>query len=269
MEFCRVSGLSWLCQPRLPPLPKVLRIACRSREDCTSSSPILAYIQPSDSLSVRYGLAEADMDCYAVTVRIGGGCFRVIWWESTIRRLLNLNGGSESHVPAEVPAFEEPKPAIPGPAAPVKPPLPQSFAGMNYLDVRGRRIDLTAMKAPVVVLYFWSTRDPKSIRTRTVLVRVRAISWGWGGVRRCRLGSYGGIREADRRSTRGTLAADSRQRNHSKKVPGCARKTLLHSGSEAMCDCFFLFQHRNKRSAQLHLRESTRRFDEPANRSNG
>lgn len=166
MEFRRVIRLLMAGSTVVVALAQGPPNSLPLHEDCSRLSPILAYVQPSDSLRVRYGLAGAEMDCYAVTVRIGDRSFQGHLVGVTHPAIIEFKRDIRSHVP---PTFEESKPPVPGAGAPANPPPPQSFAGLNYLDVKGRRVDLAAMKAPVVVLYFWSTRDPKSLRDTELL----------------------------------------------------------------------------------------------------
>ena len=50
-------------------------------------------------------------------------------------------------------------------AAPPEPAPPLSFAGFRATAVNGDPVDLSRRRAPNVVLYFWSARTPRGIRS--------------------------------------------------------------------------------------------------------
>ncbi len=115
--------------------------------------------------------------CYAVTVTLNGsridGFLRgtehpaVGAFDQEVR----LHAAAIPDPPP--PPLEPPKPAPSAapakavaakPAEPSPPPAPLSFAGFRAVSIDGDRVDLNAMRAPNVVVYFWSARDKRSIK---------------------------------------------------------------------------------------------------------
>jgi peroxiredoxin len=44
------------------------------------------------------------------------------------------------------------------------PPPPLSFAGFRAVDIKGNRVDFSAMRTPNIVIYFWSATDKRGIK---------------------------------------------------------------------------------------------------------
>ena len=132
-------------------------------DGCSSSAAKLARIRQSDPMQVRYSVAGDEQTCYAVTVALGNMPVRGYFLGSAHPSVAGFEREARSRVPA-VSIPEKRKADTPVSSEPAKVSAPVRFSGLRAADVRGRRVDLDAMPAPVVVLYFWSTRDPKAIK---------------------------------------------------------------------------------------------------------
>jgi len=145
-------------------------------QSCGGSETV-ASVHASDAVKVHYRMSAGSGPCYAVTVTVNGdrmdGFLRgtdhpaIAAFDQEVR----LHAAVIPEPPPPPP--DPPKPATsPTPATPVAskpapaeaPPAPLSFAGFNAVSIDGDRVDLSKMRAPNVVLYFWSARDKRSIK---------------------------------------------------------------------------------------------------------
>jgi peroxiredoxin len=134
-------------------------------EDCASPAEVVAVVQATDHVRVRYGMGGSTQICYAVTATVNGK---------------DIGGYLLGSAHPDVAAFErEARSHIP----PIPPPaplasdskdkeiqslkimdLPKSFAGLSGTSPAGGRVSLDTFNQPTVVLYFWSANDKKSVR---------------------------------------------------------------------------------------------------------
>lgn len=152
-------------------------------ESCGGSATV-ANVQASDAVKVHYRMSAGSGPCYAVTVTVSGnrieGFLRgtdhpaIAAFDQDVRlhaavipdppppppepRKPATNASPATAVAAKPAPAESPSAEPPAPAAPV------SFAGFRAVDINGRRVDLNAMHARNVVVYFWSARDRRSIK---------------------------------------------------------------------------------------------------------
>ncbi len=151
-------------------------------QSCGSGEAVAA-VRASDPVKVRYSFSTDTATCYAVTVTVEGKALDGYLLggadpEAVHPAVLAFEKEARSHVP-QIPA----PPPAPPPAAPTvastapKPPAaaspkeappetpkPLSFAGFRAVDVNGNRVDLSAKRAPNIVLYFWSAGSPAAIK---------------------------------------------------------------------------------------------------------
>ncbi len=117
--------------------------------------------------------------CYAVTVTVNGnrieGFLRgtdhpaIAAFDQDVRLHAAAIPDPPPPEPPKAAANSAPAPATaaapkPAPAEPPAPEPPLNFAGFRAVDINGNRVDLSAMHARNVVVYFWSARDRRSIK---------------------------------------------------------------------------------------------------------
>jgi peroxiredoxin len=140
---------------------------------CSSDAEKIATIQSSDPLQVGYSMAGESQMCYSVTVTVNGKAVKGYVLGAAHPTIAEFEREARTHVP-EIPPPPPPLPAAPtaqatAPAAaepkaePAK-PEPVSMAGFRGVDWRGNRVDLNAMRAQNVVVYFWSPSDKRVAR---------------------------------------------------------------------------------------------------------
>jgi len=136
-------------------------------KDCSRPDQVLAWIQTTDHVEVRYALAGNRETCYAVRTTVDGDRVEGFVIGAAHPDLAAFAREVRSQIP-EIPQPVAPPPAPPAAAAAEElaraPETPESFAGLSGLSPKGRRVSLDALAAPTVVLYFWSANDRKSIR---------------------------------------------------------------------------------------------------------
>jgi peroxiredoxin len=141
-------------------------------KSCGDASDTVAALAPSDVVMVRYSMAGYSQVCYAVTATLDGKPVNGYLLGSTHPAVVEFEKEARTHVPQLPPP--PPPPAPPKPAADPNAPkdpgrdsvpaMPLAFAGFKALDYRGRTVDLDRMRAPNVVLYFWSPMDRSSVK---------------------------------------------------------------------------------------------------------
>jgi peroxiredoxin len=133
--------------------------------DCSKSS-VVTSVSSSTEVHVRYQLGGAAENCYAISAQIGGGEVHGFLLGSAHPSIQAFERESHSSVmiPVVAPVVPDAKPAVPEAVS-----GPESFAGFAAVDSRGRRIELDKMRAPYVVLYFWSAGDRKQIEESEAL----------------------------------------------------------------------------------------------------
>ncbi len=137
-------------------------------DGCSRSAPRLAQIQPSDSLHVLYSIAGEEQACYAVSVIVRNTPVRGYLLGIAHPAIAAFDHEVRRRVPAAPPP-ETRETLAQASSQQAGPPVPVGFAGLRSMDVKGRRIDLDAMAAPVVLLYFWSPKDPKALKEMEML----------------------------------------------------------------------------------------------------
>jgi peroxiredoxin len=132
--------------------------------DCADPSSVLAEIRPADPIQVRYSVAGGSDACYAVRAIADGRQIDGYLLGPTHPAIEEFVRGVQADIPVP--------PAPPAPVEPADPKAklkdaastePISFAGFQAVDVSGHRVDLSAMNASHVILYFWSATDPTSL----------------------------------------------------------------------------------------------------------
>jgi peroxiredoxin len=112
--------------------------------------------------------------CYAVSATVNGKTVEGYLLGTSHPDVAAFEREARSHVP-EIPPPPPPPPPPPAPAAPspkagetaekaAEPEGPTSFAGLSGVSPSGRRVSLGGIGSPIVVLYFWSATNRKSIR---------------------------------------------------------------------------------------------------------
>jgi peroxiredoxin len=136
---------------------------------CSSEGETVATIQASDPLQIRYSMGGESQICYAVSVTLNGKVVQGYVLGAAHPVIAEFEREARTHVP-EIPPPPPPPPAA-APSAPAAsttkaepkaeqvPQGPVSLAGFRAVDWRGNRVDLNAMHAQNVVVYFWSPSD--------------------------------------------------------------------------------------------------------------
>lgn len=141
---------------------------------CSSESETVATIQVSDPLQIRYSMGGESQLCYAVSVTVDGKVVQGYLLGAAHPAIGEFEREARTHVP-EIPPPPPPPPPAATPSsnaastaasttnteakAEQVPQGPVSLAGFRAVDWRGNRVDLNAMHAQNVVVYFWSTSD--------------------------------------------------------------------------------------------------------------
>jgi peroxiredoxin len=137
------------------------------RASCSSDAETVATIQASDPLQIRYSMGGESQVCYAVSVSRDGNVVQGFLLGTAHPAIAEFEREARTHVP-EIPPAPAPPPAAAQVSAPAAVPAanvepvpqgPVSMAGFRAVDWKGNRVDLSAMHAPNVVVYFWSTSD--------------------------------------------------------------------------------------------------------------
>jgi len=132
--------------------------------DCSDPADIVATIQPSDRVEIRYSAAGGPQTCYAVSVTAGGKVLRGFLLGAAHPDVAAFEREARSRIPA-IP--DPPKP-VPAPQEAKEktlvPETPKSFAGLSGTSPDGRRVSLDNISSPTLVLYFWSASNQGSIR---------------------------------------------------------------------------------------------------------
>jgi len=138
---------------------------------CSSDAETVATIQASDPVQIRYSMAGDSQMCYAVSVAVGGKAIQGYLLGAAHPAVAEFEREARTHVP-EIPPPPAPPPvaappAVQAAAEPKTEPAPQepvSLAGFRAVDWKGNRVDLSAMRAQNVVVYFWSPSDRRVAR---------------------------------------------------------------------------------------------------------
>jgi peroxiredoxin len=129
---------------------------------CSSEAETVATIQASDPLQIRYSMGGGSQVCYAVSVTVDGKAVQGYLLGAAHPVIAEFEREARTHVPEIPPAPAPPPAATQAAAKPDAEPAPQgpvSLAGFRAVDWKGNRVDLNAMHAPNVVVYFWSLSD--------------------------------------------------------------------------------------------------------------
>jgi peroxiredoxin len=127
---------------------------------CSEPDEIVAAIHSSDAAKVRYSLGGGAQTCYAVSVTVDGKAVEGWLLGETHPAVAAFERDARARIPQ---IAEAPKPEPEADNSLMPPGSPTSFAGLRAVDVKGRRVDLEAMRAPYLIVYFWSTTDRHSI----------------------------------------------------------------------------------------------------------
>ena len=131
---------------------------------CSEPEKAGAMIHSSDELRVRYSLAGYQQTCYAVTVTQNEKQINGYVLGAAHPAIAEFEREARTHIPEPPPPPPPPKPAAPASVKAELPEGPATFAGLRLVDVKGHRVDLDSIRAPNVVLYFWSPSNPRSAR---------------------------------------------------------------------------------------------------------
>jgi peroxiredoxin len=133
--------------------------------DCSKSS-VVASVPSSAEVHVRYRLGGAAENCYAIAAQAGGAEVRgfLLGAAHPSVQAFEREAGRAAMMPVAAPVAVNAKTETPE-----APSGPGSFAGFAAVDSRGRRIELDKIRAPYVVLYFWSASDHKQIEESEAL----------------------------------------------------------------------------------------------------
>lgn len=136
--------------------------------DCSNPEDVVATVQATDHVQVRYGLGGNTQTCYAVSVTLNGKDVAGYLLGAAHPDVAAFEREARSHVPPI------PDPPAPAPAAAAAtetkqndpaPQVPKSFAELSGISPDGHhRVSLGSFKQPMVVVYFWSANDKRSIR---------------------------------------------------------------------------------------------------------
>ncbi len=141
---------------------------------CDGGNPI-ATIRSSDPVQIRYSFAGGTETCYAVSATANGKEVEGFLLGAAHPMIAEFEKEARSHIPA-IPDPPKPKPEPSPDAKEAKkdepPPMPTSFAGLRAVDYQGHSVNLAAMSAPTVVLYFWSAANRRSIKDSEALEQV-------------------------------------------------------------------------------------------------
>lgn len=127
--------------------------------DCSQGSDVVASIETTTPVSIRYSMAGDSETCYAVTVTLDGKALNGYLLGARHPAIAQFDSDPRGRIP-EIPP---PPPA----ASPIADKTggtsgteeTVSFAGFRAVDFDGRRVDLNASRAENVLLYFWSPYD--------------------------------------------------------------------------------------------------------------
>lgn len=133
---------------------------------CSTPEDVVAMIRDADHVAVRYALGGNRETCYAVTAEVNGRTVAGYLLGGSHPDVAAFERDSRSHVPVAPPPAP---PSAPVPAGAAKEEharaeIDESFAGLSGPSPTGVRVSLDNLKAPLTVLYFWSTNDKESIR---------------------------------------------------------------------------------------------------------
>jgi len=133
--------------------------------DCSNADAeeLVATVQKTDRVQVRYGLSGNTQTCYAVSTTVNGKSVEGYLLGAAHPDVAAFERNARSRVP-EIPAPTEPARVGETPHKDLTPKAPKSFAGLSGTSPDGRRISLSQLSAPTVVLYFWSANNKQSIR---------------------------------------------------------------------------------------------------------
>lgn len=138
---------------------------------CFDDADRLGEVSATDNVRVRYAsVAGGTGGCYAVEVNkdgktltgflVGASLPAIQQFESEVRKQ-KLLMPPPPPPPAPVETASAPAPSA-KPEPPPAPPGPSSLAGLRGFDMYGRMVDLAAIPATHVIVYFWSPTNRKS-----------------------------------------------------------------------------------------------------------
>jgi hypothetical protein len=133
---------------------------------CFEDAERLGDVATTDEVKVRYAsVAGGNGSCYAVQVTQNGKTLTGFLVGASLPAIRQFETDVRKHVPL-LPKLEAPMAAslvaTSKPEAPPPPPGPTSLAGLRAVDMYGRTVDLNAIPAANVVVYFWSASNRKS-----------------------------------------------------------------------------------------------------------
>jgi hypothetical protein len=132
---------------------------------------VVAAISPRDAVNVHFSLGGYSEICYKVTATLEGKPVDGYVLGSQHPAVAEFEREARTHIPelppppAAVTAAKEADPNKPrDPLKDNAPAAPISFAGLRGTASNGKTVDLSQMRAPNVVLYFWSPMDRSSVK---------------------------------------------------------------------------------------------------------
>jgi peroxiredoxin len=135
--------------------------------NCWDAGEIKATIRTSDPIQVQYRLSGGAQMCFAVSATVNGTIVQGFLLGTGHPAVVAFDRESRIPAPAVAP---QPPPALEAVRAGKDPVAgPASFAGLKGVDMTGRPINLSSIRAKNVVLYFWSTTDRHSIKDAELL----------------------------------------------------------------------------------------------------
>jgi hypothetical protein len=146
---------------------------------CFDDAERLGEVTASDDVRVRYASVAGGIgSCYAVQVRKDGKTSSGFLLDASLPAIQRFEADVRTHVPL-APVPEPPlRAALVAAATPrsdlalPERPEPTSLSGLRAADIKGNTVDLNALPARHLVVYFWSASDRKSVKAAEAMEHV-------------------------------------------------------------------------------------------------
>jgi hypothetical protein len=149
-------------------------------DDCSAPSHVIATLETSDPVQVRFSLAQAPQTCYAVTAEVEGKPVKGYVLGPGLKAIADFENARPIPV---APAAAVPAPAVAAPSlvaavpavknpAPAQPSGLPVFADFSGRDLHGKPVGLSAVKGKVILVCFWSPHNTDSLHEATLVTRL-------------------------------------------------------------------------------------------------
>jgi hypothetical protein len=142
------------------------------RDACGEDGVLVANVQPGDQVQVRHAVAGEAVPCYSVVVTQAGREVQGFIVDTTLPAIQEFE---------RVRALESSRMLIPAPPAPVagekKPPLSPigpPFEPWNGVDIKGRRMRISAADSKATLVTFWAVESGAARRSVENLKKTEA-----------------------------------------------------------------------------------------------